>query len=70
MEGHMLIVQLSDEDNTIWVGKEKWNVFQDSKGTIESYRMEVKWWNPIRTLKDIKELYGNCLNKTQQWVVG
>jgi hypothetical protein len=66
----MLIVQSPDQDCVIWLGREKGSVYQDLDATIESYKVEVQWWNPTGTSKVNKELYKNCLNKKQQWVVG
>ena len=61
----MLILLSPDKGCVICLGRQKRSVYQDLDATIESYKVEAQsWWKLTRTLKNLKELYRNCLNKT------
>ena len=67
----MVNVQKLELDYAIWLGMVITNIQQDSYViTLESYKVEVRWWNPTIASKDLKVLYKKFLNKKQQWVVG
>ena len=66
VEGQMLIVQSPKWDYAIWLDRENGSVFIYLDVSIDSYKVEIQWWKPMGTSKDLMELYRNCLNENQQ----